>query len=71
VNVDGLRRNLDTVPPAFNKVGYSATEARHALMGVGEEIGVHIPRFVGTFISQMPGIGKALEAAFSSVPLSA
>jgi len=40
-------------------------------MGVGEEIGVHIPRFVGTFISQMPGIGKALEAAFSSVALSA
>ena len=54
---------------ATEKSGYSMMEARHSIMGVGEEIGVHMPRFVSTFISHLGGIGPALAAAFAPVAI--
>jgi hypothetical protein len=46
-------------------------EARGALMLLGEEIGVHIPRHLQGFITKIPGVGTALNAAFSSVAILA
>lgn len=49
---------------SMGDVGYSTTEARHAVMMLGEEFGVHLPRGLTTFISHLGMIGPALEAAF-------
>jgi len=39
-------------------------EARHSVMMLGEEFGVHIPRALTSFIASIGPIGAALEAAF-------
>ena len=46
-------------------------EARGAMALLGEEIGVRIPRHLQTFIAQIPGVGTALNAAFSSIAILA
>jgi hypothetical protein len=46
-------------------------EARGSLALLGEEIGVHLPRHLQTFIAGIPGVGPALTAAFSSVAVLA
>jgi hypothetical protein len=58
---------LARIAPAAEEAEYSVTEAKHALHGLGEEIGVHIPRFVQGFVAEMPAVGSALSAAFSAV----
>jgi hypothetical protein len=52
-------------------IGANVTEARGTLSLLGEEIGVTIPRHLQTFIAQIPGVGTALNAAFSSVAVLA
>ena len=49
----------------------STFEARGTLSLLGEEIGVRIPRHLQTMISNIPGVGTALSAAFSSVAVLA
>jgi hypothetical protein len=44
--------------------GGSMMEARHGVMLLGEEFGVHLPRALTTFISSIGPIGAAMEAAF-------
>src|ERR1700679_2445983 len=39
-------------------------EARHGVMLLGEEFGVHLPRALTTFIASIGPIGAAMEAAF-------
>jgi hypothetical protein len=39
-------------------------EARHGVMLLGEEFGVHLPRSLTTFIASIGPIGAAMEAAF-------
>ena len=43
---------------------YSMMEARHSVMMLGEEFGVHLPRAVSGFIASIGPLGGALEAAF-------
>jgi hypothetical protein len=45
-------------------VNYSMMEARHSVMMLGEEFGVHLPRGVTSFIASLGPLGPALEAAF-------
>ena len=47
-----------------NAVGYSTMEARHSVMMLGEEFGVHLPRALTSFIAGLGPVGAALEAAF-------
>jgi len=42
----------------------SMMEARHSVMMLGEEFGVHLPRALTSFIASIGPIGGALEAAF-------
>jgi hypothetical protein len=42
----------------------SMMEARHGVMLLGEEFGVHLPRALTTFIASIGPIGAAMEAAF-------
>ena len=45
-------------------VGYSTTEARHSVMLLGEEFGIHLPRALTSFIASLGPIGAAMETAF-------
>jgi hypothetical protein len=45
-------------------VNYSMMEARHSVMMLGEEFGVHLPRALTSFIASIGPLGAMLEAAF-------
>jgi hypothetical protein len=45
-------------------VSYSMTEARHGVMLLTEEFGVHLPRSLTSFIAGLGPVGAAMEAAF-------
>jgi hypothetical protein len=47
----------------------SATEARHAMRGLGEEIGIHMPRFVSTFLSSLGPVATVAAAAFTPIAI--
>ena len=49
---------------------YSMMEARHSVMILGEEFGVHLPRALTSFIASIGPLGGALEAAFPFLALS-
>ncbi len=42
----------------------SMGEARHGVMLLGEEFGVHLPRGLTTFIASLGPVGAAMEMAF-------
>src|ERR1700722_17613320 len=44
--------------------GTSMTEARHGVMLLGEEFGVHLPRALSSFIASLGPVGAAMERAF-------
>jgi hypothetical protein len=46
------------------ETSYSMSEARHGVMLLGEEFGVHIPRALTSFLAGLGPIGAAMEAAF-------
>src|ERR1700677_2944204 len=46
------------------EVGGSMMEARHGVMLLGEEFGVHLPRGVTSFLASIGPVGAAMEAAF-------
>ena len=46
------------------ETSYSMMEARHGVMLLGEEFGVHLPRALTSFIASIGPIGAAMEAAF-------
>ena len=60
---------FSTVEAGAGKLEFSATEARHALHGLGEEMGVHVPRFVQSFVAHLGSVGPALAAAFTPIAL--
>jgi hypothetical protein len=66
--LDDAKSELDSfgkkVQDTQSTVDYSMGEARHSVMMLGEEFGVHLPRGVTTFIASLGPIGPALEAAF-------
>ncbi|MFZ3279090.1 MAG: hypothetical protein WA182_19505 [Candidatus Sulfotelmatobacter sp.] len=51
--------------------GSSATEARHSVMMLGEEFGVHLPRGVTMFISSLGPVQAAMSAAFPLLAIAA
>src|ERR1700690_3755260 len=56
---------------AADVMGGSMQEARGTIALLGEEIGVHVPRHVATFIAGIPGVQTALSAAFAPVAILA
>src|ERR1017187_9941816 len=55
----------------IEKLGASAPESKASLALMGEEVGLHIPRHLRTFITMLPGVGQALEASFKAVAVIA
>jgi len=47
-----------------SETGYKMSEARHGVMLLGEEFGIHLPRALTSFIASLGPIGAAMEAAF-------
>jgi hypothetical protein len=41
-------------------------EAKGEIALLGEEIGIRVPRHLRTFVAELPGVGEALNAAFSA-----
>lgn len=44
-------------------------EARHGVMLLGEQFGIHLPRAVSTFVASIGPIGSAMQAAFPFLAL--
>lgn len=57
----------DRVIPPVQKMDFSMREARGSIALLGEEVGVRLPRHLQTFVAGLPGVGAALESAFSAV----
>lgn len=66
---DGVKK-FPTVPPevpeSIRLTGKELREARGEARLLGEEIGVRLPRHVSNFLAEIPGVGQALQAAFSA-----
>src|ERR1700723_43785 len=60
-SVEGFGKQAEE---AGGKVDYSMMEARHGVMMLGEEFGIHLPRGLTTFIASLGPVGVAMEAAF-------
>jgi hypothetical protein len=56
---------------AGEATGGSMREARGAIALMGEEIGIHVPRHLQTFIAGLPGVQAAMSAAFAPVAIFA
>lgn len=46
-------------------------ESKASLALMGEEFGVHLPRHVRTFVATLPGVSKAMSAAFTGLAIIA
>lgn len=67
-DIKSMKASLDEAGVAAQASGeatsYSMMEARHSVMLVGEELGVHVPRAVSSMIASIGPIGPLLAAAF-------
>jgi hypothetical protein len=61
----------DKASAGTRRLQYSVTEARHAATGLGEEIGVRLPRHLSTFLARSESIGPILTRAFSVIAVVA
>jgi hypothetical protein len=60
---------VDTIPPATARAGSSAMQARMAMMGMGQEMGVALPRFVRSFLTSVGPVAGIMAAAFLPVAI--
>src|SRR5579862_4952519 len=64
----GARSSFNDIKSGAQDMGretsYSMMEARHGVMILGEEFGVHLPRALTSFIASLGPVGAAMEAAF-------
>lgn len=51
---------------AAEKAAFSMREAKGEIALLGEEIGIKVPRHLRGFVAELPGVGAALNAAFSA-----
>jgi hypothetical protein len=54
-----------------SEVRRNSEEARGAIALLGEEIGVRLPRHVRGFVAELPGVAKAMSAAFNAIAVFA
>jgi hypothetical protein len=58
---------IEELSASHRRLGSEATHATHAIRGIGEELGIHMPRFISSFLAHLEGVGPALASAFSVV----
>jgi len=66
VATSGAKELGDVMTLSGEKARFSMYEARGEAQLLGEAIGVQLPRHVNTFLAELPGVGKALSAAFEA-----
>ncbi len=68
-----LHAQLARTPPSpgIHKFTNDVTEARHASHLLGDELGVHVPRAVQSFLAHMDGVGPLLAKAFTPLAVIA
>ena len=59
----------DDVEDAGKRTVASSREARAEVALLGEEFGIRLPRHVRSFVAELPGVGAAMEAAFSATAI--
>jgi hypothetical protein len=59
--------SLGGMHEGFHRVGQTTRETREALRGLGEEIGVTMPRFVTAWLSSLGGVSAVMAAAFAPI----
>jgi hypothetical protein len=57
------------IQDSLNNIDLS--EGRGGIMLLGEEIGIHLPRHVQTFLATLPGVATAMAAAFPILAVAA
>ena len=66
---DGLTPRVEEFDSQIQETNVDMMEAKGSMMLMGEEIGVRIPRHLQRFVAQLPGVGEALQAAFSGIAI--
>ena len=66
VATSGAKELGDVMTLSGEKARFSMYEARGEAQLLGEAIGVQLPRHVNSFLAELPGVGKALSAAFEA-----
>ena len=51
------------------KVLSAHTEAMHGIRGMGEELGIHMPRFVSSYLSSLGPVAGVMTSAFSAIAI--
>ena len=64
---EAFRTTVTNSERAFKKVEYGATESREAIRGLGEELGVRVPRHISSFLAELDGVGPLMAAAFTPI----
>jgi hypothetical protein len=64
-----LGDSLGGMHKGFHRVGESTRETREALRGLGEEIGVAMPRFVSSWLASLGGVSTVMAAAFAPIAI--
>lgn len=62
---EGMEASLE-LEEGTKKAAFSMREAKGEMALLGEETGVKLPRHIRSFVAELPGVGKAMEAAFSA-----
>src|ERR1039457_593177 len=63
----GLADSTEKVRGFSSKTKENISEAKGAIMVLGEEIGVHLPRHVQTYLAKLPGVASMTSVAFAPV----
>jgi len=70
-----VNRQLDKLGVGAKSAGTTLkremNEGRGAIMVLGEEIGVHLPRHVQKFVAELPGVARTMAAAFDAIAVFA
>lgn len=71
--LDDVGKKADGAADEIEDAGNRTRSSMHAATGevalLGEEFGIRLPRHVRSFVAELPGVGTALEAAFSATAI--
>jgi hypothetical protein len=73
--IDKAQKQLDQFKGKSEETGKSVAgsmrQSRESVMMLGEEIGIHLPRGLRNFVTELPGVATAMNAAFDTIAVIA
>jgi hypothetical protein len=67
--ITALEAKIQSMGGAHRAHASEMMEARHALHGFGEEVGIHMPRFVQSYLTSLEGVAPMMAAAFTPIAI--